>query len=83
MMRESDIYELRLFDRILIVFRMSRGEYGDLSVEVVSADSSASRLLPLSFDGETTDERLFEWIRRRRIPKNRAYVDEILKSCGI
>lgn len=83
MMRESDIYELRLFDRILIVFRMSRGEYGDLSVEVVSADSSASSLLPLSFDGETTDERLFEWIRRRRISKNRAYVDEILKSCGI
>ena len=83
MMRESDIYELRLFDRILIVFRMSRGEYGDLSVEVLSADSSASSLLPLSFDGEPTDERLFEWIRRRRIPKNRAYVDEILKSCGI
>ena len=51
MMRESDIYELRLFDRVLIVFRMSRGEYGDLSVEVLSADSSASRLLPLSFDG--------------------------------
>lgn len=83
MMRESDIYELRLFDQVLIVFRMSRGEYGDLSVEVFSADPSAGHLLPLSFDGEATDERLFEWIRRRRIPKNRAYVDEILKSCGI
>lgn len=83
MMRESDIYELRLFDRILIVFRMSRGEYGDLSVEVLAADQTASHLLPLSFAGEATDERLFEWIRRRRIPKNRAYVDEILASCGI
>ncbi|WP_080797037.1 HipA domain-containing protein [Arabiibacter massiliensis] len=83
MIRESDIYELRLFDQVLIVFRMSRGEYGDLSVEVLSTDSSANRLLPLSFAGEATDERLFEWIRRRRIPKNRAYVDEILKSCGI
>lgn len=82
-MRESDIYELRLFDQVLIVFRMSRGEYGDISIEVLSADSSANSLLPLSFDGEATRERLFEWIRRRRIPKNRAYVDEILKSCGI
>lgn len=83
MMRESDIYELRLFDQVLIVFRMSRGEYGDLSIEVLSKDLSATHLLPLSFDGEPTSERLFEWIRRRRIPKNRAYVDEILKSCGI
>lgn len=83
MIRESDIYELRLFDQALVVFRMSRGEYGDLSIEVLSADLSASHLLPLSFGGEPTDERLFEWIRRRRIPKNRAYVDEILKSCGI
>ncbi|OUO90460.1 hypothetical protein B5F40_07050 [Gordonibacter sp. An230] len=82
-MRESDIYELRLFDRVLIVFRMSRGEYGDLSIEILSTDSSASSLLPLSFDGEATRERLIEWIHRRRIPKNRAYVDEILKSCGI
>lgn len=83
MMRESDIYELRLFDQALIVFRMSRGEYGDLSVEVLSSDLSAAHLLPLSFAGEASGERLFEWIRRRRIPKNRAYVDEILKSCGI
>lgn len=83
MMRESDIYELRLFDQALVVFRMSRGEYGDLSIKVLSADLSASHLLPLSFGGESTDERLFEWIRRRRISKNRAYVDEILKSCGI
>lgn len=83
MMYESGIYELRLFDQVLIVFRMSRGEYGDLSIEIQSADSSKTALLPLSFAGEATDEHLFEWVRRRRIPKNRAYVDEILKSCGI
>lgn len=41
MMRESDIYELRLFDRALVVFRMSRGEYGELSVEVLSTDLPA------------------------------------------
>ena len=83
MVSESGTYELRLCDRILIVFRMSRGEYGEVSVDILSTDAGLSHLLPLSFAGEATNERLFEWIRRRRIPKNRAFVDEILKSCGI
>lgn len=83
MMHESDIYELRLFDRVLLAFRMTRDRYGDVEVEILRLEEGGLSLLPLSFDGEATDERLLEWVRRRRIPKNRAYVDEILRSCGI
>lgn len=82
-MYESNIYELRLFDTLLLSFRMTRDSYGDVDVEVLRAEEGSLSLLPLSFAGEATDERLLEWVRRRRIPKNRAYVDEILKSCGI
>lgn len=82
-MRESRTYELRLFDQVLVTFRMTRGEYGEVTVEILHVDTTATDVLPLSFAGEATDERLLEWLRRRRIPKNRAYVDEILRACGI
>ncbi len=56
---------------------MCVGEYGELPIAVLSWDENTRHLLPLSFAGEVTGDALFDWISRRRIPKNRAYVDEI------
>ena len=40
-----------------------------------------AHLLPL--DMERTGEGVIHWLERRVIPKNRAFVDEILKTLGL
>ncbi|WP_172137028.1 XRE family transcriptional regulator [Adlercreutzia sp. ZJ473] len=72
-----------MLDRTLLAFRMTRGEYGEVDVALLDFDAASAHLLPLSFGGVASAQALDDWLRRRRVPKNRAYVDEILRSCGI
>lgn len=52
-----------------------------LKTHIISINEHTGKLLPP--DLITTDEELLEWLRRRIIPKNRAFVHEILQSMGL
>lgn len=71
-------YILKLYDEELLRFTlMVRGLEG-LNANIVSVNKESASLLPL--DMELTDESILKWLQRRVIPKNRAYVEEILKT---
>jgi hypothetical protein len=75
----SDHYELRLYDAPLLSFELSSGTSG-YTAEVTSA-TEQKHLLPL--DLELTGEGVLKWLNRRAIPKNRAYVHNILNTMGL
>jgi hypothetical protein len=76
----SDNYELRLYDTTLVVFTLTRGEWGGLNVTIKGL-SESRELLPLDFTPD--DAGLLSWLERRIIPKNREFVEEILRSLGL
>ena len=76
----SDLYELRLFDQKLVSFRLGERSHCDESSQLLRVDGPAS-LLPLDLD--LSDEGIYRWLKRRTIPKNRAYVHNILNSMGL
>jgi hypothetical protein len=73
-------YELRLYDDTLLSFEMGVGSLGGYSTVITNIGESR-KLLPL--DLELTGDGMMEWLQRRVIPKNRAFVDEILQSLGL
>jgi hypothetical protein len=76
----SDNYELRLYDETLLTFALSVGALGGYTASVKSA-SDKRRLFPL--DLSLDNDGLIPWLERRVIPKNRAFVGEILRSFGL
>jgi hypothetical protein len=80
-----DKYELRLYDEKLLTFEFAEGELGAVP-KILSVGCGRRELFPLDFifsDGELPHESLGRWLRKRTIPKNRAYVHNILKSVGL
>lgn len=76
----ENLYELRLYDRALLEFKLEeRGV--SLAVEITEILSRDPHLFPL--DLRLTDEGVLSWLRHRVIPKNRAFVEEILKTLGL
>ena len=74
-------YVLRLYDTDLLSFTLSeRGSEG-LKAQMHSVKVEDRALFPL--DLELTYDGLVKWLQRRVIPKNRAYVAEILKTFGL
>lgn len=76
----SDSYELRLYDRALLSFKLTNGELGGYSVDITKIEESKN-LLPL--DLELTGDGIMKWLERRVIPKNRTFAGEILRSLGL
>ena len=76
----SDRYELRLYDTPLLTFQMDIGSLGGYIAKIENI-GEPRKLLPL--DLELTDEGIMKWLQYRVIPKNRAFVDEILQSLGL
>ncbi len=74
------IYELKHFDTSLLRFSASE-EGSDLVVEIVWQNLAQQKLLPL--DLEVTPHGIAKWLKRRTIPKNRAYVHSLLSKCGL
>ena len=74
-------YVLRLYDTDLLSFSLSEQGIEGLKAQIHSVYEEARALFPL--DLELTDEGLVKWLQRRVIPKNRAYVAEILKTFGL
>ena len=52
-----------------------------MQAEVISVNEDRKEVFPL--DLPLTDEGIIKWLRKRVIPKNRAFVDEILKTLGL
>ncbi|MDR1523209.1 MAG: hypothetical protein LBS29_04595 [Endomicrobium sp.] len=76
----GNLYELRLFDITLITFSLIKGEWGGLTSEIISFGESRN-LLPLDLTPDNVG--LPIWLEHRTIPKNREFVEEILKSLGL
>ena len=75
----SDIYEIRLYDETLLKFELSSDEFGyNLSLRSVGEQKE---LFPL--DMELTNDGIMKWLERRVIPKNRTFVEEILRSFNL
>jgi hypothetical protein len=75
----GDSYEIRLYDSSLVTFELISGELGyTLNIKKISDNHE---LLPL--DLELTGEGVMKWLERRVIPKNRTFVEEILRSFGL
>lgn len=80
MQNVENAYELRLYDKTLLEFTFE--EQGvSLAAHVIYVDEKNARLLPM--DLQRTDEGIIKWLRHRVIPKNRTFVEEILKSLGL
>ncbi len=74
-------YSLRLYDEELLTFSMEDAGLSGLKTQLLTANTDRLPVFPL--DLELTDEGILKWLQRRVIPKNRAFVDEILKSLGL
>lgn len=71
-------YELRLYDTPLLTFSLEGDEGEGLTAHILSVDNDRKELFPL--DLSLNGDGMVEWLRRRVIPKNRAFVEEILKT---
>lgn len=78
---EKNIYSLRIYDTELMKFIMEKRGLEGLVAEIVTVNGEYRHLLPL--DMECTGESVMKWLERRVIPKNRTFVDEILKTLGL
>lgn len=81
--KSPDIYEysLRLYDEELLSFALWEDGLAGLQAKILSANESRKEVFPL--DLTLTGEGIVKWLGNRVIPKNRAFVDEILKTLGL
>lgn len=74
-------YMLRLYDRDLLSFSLAEQGIEGLKAKLLWVNEEHRHLLPL--DMELSDAGVLKWLQKRVIPKNRAYVTEILKTFGL
>ena len=74
-------YMLRLYDTDMLAFDLSEQGIEGLKVKILWINDATEHLLPLEM--ERTDSGVLKWLQKRVIPKNRAYVAEILKTFGL
>lgn len=77
----SNLYSLRIYDTELMQFTMEKRGLEGLVAEIVSINKEQEHRMPM--DLECTGEGVIQWLEHRVIPKNRAFVDEILKTLGL
>ena len=72
------MYYLKLFDETLITFEMER----KLSLKIfnINVVSENKRLFPEILQSHINSENIEEFLKQRIVPKNRAFVDEILRA---
>ncbi|MCL1896951.1 MAG: XRE family transcriptional regulator [Clostridiales bacterium] len=76
----SDVYELRLYDETLLTFALTSDPAVGYSARILRVEEPR-QLFPL--DLELTGDGMMRWLERRVIPKNRTFVEEILRSFGL
>ena len=73
-------YILKQFNKPLLKFSATT-DTSEPEIQILWIDEESRSLLPL--DLTLTPEGLSRWLRRRTIPKNRAYVHSLLAKCGL
>lgn len=73
-------YILKQFDKPLLKFSATT-DTSEPEIQILWINEGNRCLLPL--DLTLTPEGLSRWLRRRTIPKNRAYVHNLLAKCGL
>ena len=74
-------YSLKIYNTKLIGFTLREKGIEGLVAEITYINEEEKHLLPL--DLELSSEGILKWLQRRVIPKNRAFVDEILRSLNL
>jgi len=77
----GNTYELRLYDDVLLTFTLEEKGIEGLTVKIISTNEQRRQLLPL--DLTFTDDGVLKWLQHRVIPKNRTFVEEILKALNL
>lgn len=77
----SQVYSLKIYDTELMKFSLEKRGLEGLVVNILSTNEEYNHLMPL--DMECTGEGILKWLERRVIPKNRTFVDQILKTLGL
>ena len=73
-------YILKQFNKPLLKFSATT-DTSEPEIQILWIDEDSRSLVPL--DLTLTPEGLSRWLRRRTIPKNRAYVHNLLAKCGL
>lgn len=77
----SNVYNLKLYNQTLVTFSLEEKGLEGLCVQIHTVREDLKELLPL--DLVPTNDGILKWLQKRVIPKNRTFVDEILKSLGL
>ena len=77
----NNCYSLQLYDDEILTFTLEEKGLEGLKAHILSVNTDMKNLFPL--DLEVTDDGVIKWLERRVIPKNRAFVDEILKTLSL
>lgn len=73
-------YSIKLYDEELLAFTAEK--FLDKTIITnIRVNDAKKDLFP--FDLQPTEDSILHWLRRRVIPKNRAFVGEILRSLGL
>ncbi|MBQ7058445.1 MAG: helix-turn-helix domain-containing protein [Firmicutes bacterium] len=78
---EVEKYSLRLYDEELLTFSLRDEGLAGMKAAILTVNGERKEVFPL--DLTLTNEGVMKWLERRVIPKNRAFVDEILKTLGL
>ena len=77
----DNFYALKLYDTNLLIFSMKNDVFEGLKSRIIEINYGKKKFLPP--DLELSDSGLSSWLKRRLIPKNRAFVHEILRTLGL
>lgn len=76
-----DKYILKIYDTELMTFTLENTSLNGLQAEIVNVNQENVHLLPVGVTMES--DSILSWLKSRVIPKNRAFVQEILKTFGL
>ena len=68
---------------LLMRFEAAYDAFGSLKLEITDIDSANAHLLPLNLIVDQDEKSLASWMEGRTIPKNRAFVEQILSTAGL
>ncbi len=81
-MAVAQTYQLKIYDRPLAQFSFEKTLTG-FRARGLEVDESAAHLLPLNILQVRSDAELVRFLESRRIPKGRAYLEEVLCPWGL
>ena len=79
--KSDNMYELRIFDEPLMKLSLENKGLEGLVCDIRWINENKIHLMPL--DMQITGKGVVKWLESRVIPKNRKFVDEILKTLGL